>query len=154
MKIILLLILTAIGGLQVQAQYSIASSTISGGGTTASSAGGTYAIQGTIAQTDASGALAGGVLTVTGGFWPGLSLLTTAGAPSLEVEQIDPGHVRIHWLRSAAGFVLDEAVTLASPPPAVDWKPVAFPYQTNANQISVTVPFDLGQHRFYRLRRP
>lgn len=51
-------------------QYSIPWSTIDGGGGTSS--GGAYTLSGTVGQHDASGPLAGGVYTVTGGYWAGL----------------------------------------------------------------------------------
>ena len=49
--------------------YDLSWNTINGGGGT--SAGGGYALDGTIGQHDAGGPLAGGGYELTGGFWPG-----------------------------------------------------------------------------------
>ncbi|WP_395374466.1 hypothetical protein [Marinicella sp. W31] len=50
--------------------YEITKSTLNSSGGGKSSAG-TYEVQGTIAQLDASEELSGGGFSVTGGFWPG-----------------------------------------------------------------------------------
>ena len=50
--------------------YEITKSTLNSSGGGKSSAG-TYEVQGTIAQLDASEELSGGSFSVTGGFWPG-----------------------------------------------------------------------------------
>lgn len=64
-------------------QYTVNWSTIDGGGTM-SSAGGSYALSGTIGQPDASapGAMTGGSFALTGGFWVPLALPCTAFAPA------------------------------------------------------------------------
>jgi hypothetical protein len=149
----LCLILLASGGLTVHAQYTIHWSKIGGGGATTPSTGGVYAVSGTLGQHDASGALTGGVYSVTGGFWPGVTLVQTPDAPLLASELLPGGSVRIFWPLPATGFVLDQTTALASPPAATIWSQVAFPYQTNATHISITVPPGAGS-KFYRLRKP
>ena len=152
MKHISCLILLATGGFTAHAQYSIPWSKIAGGGGL-NSTGGVYAVSGTIGQPDASGALTGGVYFVTGGFWPGVTLVQTPEAPLLASELLPGGNVRIFWPLPATGFVLDQTTALASPAAAISWSPVAFPYQTNATHISITVPPGVGS-RVYRLRKP
>ena len=58
------------------------------------------------------------------------------------------------WPVPATGFVLEESVTLASPPAGTIWSPVpvATTYQTNATHIFINVPMPNGS-RFYQLRR-
>ena len=132
--------------------YSVSWSKIAAGGGL-NSTGGVYAVSGTIGQPDASGALTGGVYSVTGGFWPGVTLVQTPEAPLLASELLPGGSVRIFWPLPATGFVLDQTTALASPPAAISWSQVAFPYATNATHISITVPPGVGS-KFYRLRHP
>ena len=48
----------------------------------------------------------------------------------------------------ATGFVPAQSLTVTDV-----WTPVAFPYMTNATDISITVPLPNG-NKFYRLRKP
>ncbi len=62
--------------------YSIAWSTVDGGGH-GPITGGTFSLQGTAGQPDASGALSGGTYSVIGGYWAGLVAGTpTVGSPA------------------------------------------------------------------------
>ena len=151
MKTISILALLATGGLTAHAQYAINWSKIAGGGGL-NSTGGVYAVSGTIGQPDASGALTGGVYAVSGGFWPGVNLVQTPGAPLLAAQSLGGGNVRIFWPLPATGFVLDQTTALATSPATSVWSQVAFPYQTNATHISITVPS--AANKFYRLRKP
>ena len=153
MKNICLLALLLAGVISTRAQYSVPWSKIAGGGATTPSTGGVYAVSGTIGQPDASGALTGGVYAVSGGFWPGVNLVQTPGAPLLAAQSLGGGNVRIFWPLPATGFVLDQTTALATSPATSVWSQVAFPYQTNATQISITVPAGAG-NKFYRLRNP
>ena len=132
-------------------QYNVPWSKIAGGGGLQST-GGVYAVSGTIGQSDASGALTGGVYAVTGGFWPGVNLVQTPGAPLLAAQSLGGGNVRIFWPRPATGFVLEQTLALTNTPATSMWSQVAFPYQTNATHISITVPS--AASKFYRLRNP
>ena len=129
-------------------QYSIDWFTIDGGGGT--STGGVYSVSGTIGQPDA-GVMNGGAFSLTGGFWGIVSAVQTPGAPLLSVERTN-GAVRVFWPLPATGFVLDEAAVLTGSA-TNGWSQVAFPYVSNATQISVTVAAPAG-NRFYRLRQP
>ena len=124
--------------------YSVDWFKVAGGGGT--STGGVFAVSGTVGQPDA-GRLSGGNFSIEGGFWGIITAVQTPGAPLLSVEQVGNA-VRIYWLRPATGFVLDQSLTVTGA-----WSQVAFPYTTNATQISITVPAPAG-NKFYRLRQP
>jgi hypothetical protein len=72
-------------------------------------------------------------------------------ALKLAIEQF-AGNVHILWPLTAADFVLDEADILNASPTTA-WTQIPFPYQTNATEISVTLPLSVG-NKFYRLRKP
>jgi hypothetical protein len=120
--------------------------TIDGGGGT--STGGVYSVSGTIGQPDA-GVMSGGNYSLLGGFWGVVAAVQTPGAPLLSVIQTN-GVVTVYWPRPATGFVLEQTMSIPNPPP--NWSQVAFPYQTNATHISITVALPAG-NRFYRLRK-
>ena len=140
-----ILLFVAIAATTVSAQfYSIDWFTIDGGGGTSS--GGGYSVSGTIGQPDA-GAMSGGNYSVTGGFWSFVSAVQTLGAPVLSIEhQADT--VRVYWPNPSTGFVLDQSLSVTGA-----WSQVAFPYATNASDISIIVNVPSGI-RFYRLRKP
>ena len=116
--------------------YSIDWFTIDGGGGT--STGGVYSVSGTIGQPDA-GVMGGGSYSLVGGFWGILAAVQTPGAPLLSVERLG-GNVRVFWPLPATGFLLDQTTALTSPPAAIVWSQVPFPYSTNATHISVALP--------------
>ena len=78
-----------------QAQYSLTWNKIAGGGGTSS--GGNYQVNGTIGQPDASGALAGGGYSLTGGFWSLISSVPAAGVPSLVITPGGANTVIVSW---------------------------------------------------------
>jgi hypothetical protein len=129
--------------------FSIDWFTIDGGGGT--STGGVFSVSGTIGQPDA-GTMTNGPYSLVGGFWSVVNVIQTPGAPLLSVEQLGGGSVRVFWPLPADGFVLDQTSALVSPPAAISWSQVPFPYQTNATDISITVA--PAGTRFYRLRHP
>lgn len=124
--------------------YAIDWFTIDGGGGT--STGGVYVVSGTIGQPDA-GTLSGGSYSLAGGFWSGIGLVQTPGAPVLAIQKV-AGGTRVFWSLPATGWLLDQSLTVTGV-----WSQVSFPYVTNATAISITVPAPTG-NRFYRLRRP
>ena len=153
MKNICVLALLLAGVISARAQYSVPWSKIAGGGATTPSTGGVYAVSGTIGQPDASGALTNGAYAVSGGFWPGVNLLQTPGAPLLRAQSLAGGNVRIFWPRPATGFVLEQTLALTNAPATNAWSQVPFPYATNATEVSITVSAPAGK-KFYRLRNP
>jgi hypothetical protein len=146
MKNLCLLALLLPSGFSAHAQYTVPWSKLAGGGATTPSTGGVYAVSGTLGQSDANGVLTNGAYAVTGGFWPGVNLLQTPGAPPLTIN-FSNALARISWPLPATGFVLDQSLTVTGV-----WSQVAFPYVTNAGQVSVSVT--PSGNKFYRLRKP
>ena len=143
--IVTALCVLAVSCIAARAQnFSIDWFTIDGGGGT--STGGVYSVSGTIGQPDA-GAMSGGNYSLQGGFWGIISAVQTPGAPLLSIAR-QGSAVRVYWLTNATGFVLDQSLTVTGA-----WSQVAFPYSTNATEISITVPSPTG-NKFYRLRKP
>ena len=71
-----MLLVTALLGVgvvvaQTGGGYDLTWNTLDGGG--GSSAGGSYQLTGTLGQPDAGSALSGGVYSLSGGFWSGVS---------------------------------------------------------------------------------
>jgi len=97
--------------------------------------------------------MTGGNYSLVGGFWGIVAAIQTPGAPLLTITR-DPATaaVTVSWPKPADGWVLDETGAVTSPPSAISWSQVAFPYQTNATTILLTVPSPTG-NRFYRLRK-
>jgi hypothetical protein len=84
---------------------------IAGGG--GASAGGVYQVRGTIGQPDASGAMAGGSYSLTGGFWS-LYVVQTAGAPLLTITYAGNQAV-VSWNPSVTGWTLQTNANLSTP---------------------------------------
>ena len=126
-------------------QYSIDWSTIDGGGGT--STGGVYSVSGTIGQPDASGAMAGGNYSLTGGFWA-LYAVQTPGAPLLSIKLTTANTVMVYWLSPATGYNLQVNTNLA----ATNWVAPAESVTDNGTikYIIVNPPSD---KRFYRLNK-
>lgn len=87
--------------------YTIDWHKIAGGGGV--SAGGTYQLNATIGQPDASGAMNGGNYTVTGGFWSLVSVMQTPGAPPLYISPAG-NTVTVYW-QNVPGCTLQESVS-------------------------------------------
>ena len=139
-----LTLLVVVSGASAQS-FSIARFVIAGGG--GASAGGAFALNGTLGQHEAGPpSLIGGGFSLNGGFWSP-AIVPPPELPVLSIEHLGQD-VRIFWPLSAIGFVLDESSTIGGV-----WSPVAFPYDTNATDLSITVPAPTGS-RFYRLRKP
>ncbi len=126
-------------------QYTINWSKIAGGGVTTPSTGGVYALSGTIGQPDASGALTGGVYSVTGGFWALPVAVQTVGAPRLTIVSAAPGQATISWTPATPGFVLQETLSLA---------PSNWVNSASGAANPVAVPATSAPGKFYRLRKP
>ena len=128
--------------------YTLDWYSMDGGG--GSSAGGAYAVHGTIGQPDASPAMTGGNFSLTSGFWSIVAAIQTPGAPTLSVA-LTNGLVRVAWPRPAPDWVLEVTSTLtgASPP----WTEISPPYQSTVTHFYLIAPPANGQ-TFYRLRKP
>jgi hypothetical protein len=125
--------------------YSIDWSKIAGGG--GMSTGGTYQVSGTIGQPDATTqTLTGGNYSLTGGFWSLISVVQTAGAPTLYIGHSGNGII-ISWASSATGFALQQSSNLG----ANHWTASVYTISTNGATESITVTPPTG-NLFFRLK--
>jgi hypothetical protein len=92
-------------------QYSIDWYKIAGGGGT--STGATYQVTGTIGQHDAGGAMSGGNYSLTGGFWSLISIVQTAGAPTLTITH-SGNSVKVSWPYPSTGWTLQQNPSLST----------------------------------------
>jgi hypothetical protein len=83
-------------------QYTIDWYKVAGGGGT--STGGSYTVNGTVGQPDASGTMSGGNYSVTGGFWALVNVVQTPGAPTLYISH-SGNTVAVYW-QAVAGWNL------------------------------------------------
>lgn len=128
-------------GFRAFAQYAVDWHTMDGGGGT--SAGGAYAVSGTIGQPDA-GVLSGGDYTLAGGFWVLPMAVQQAGAPTLAIAATNAGSATISWAPATPGFVLQEAFSLS---------PANWTNSPSGTTNPVVVPATLPV-KFYRLSKP
>ncbi|MGH7950452.1 MAG: hypothetical protein ACREFE_00815 [Limisphaerales bacterium] len=125
--------------------YSIDWHKIAGGG--GASSNGQYLVSGTIGQHDASGAMSGGNYSVTGGFWSLISVVQTAGAPTLYISH-SGNTVMIYW-QNVSGWSLQQNSDLSVP---AGWSPNN-DWTTNpngTNYLNLTSP---PRNLFFRLKQ-
>jgi predicted Zn-dependent protease len=125
--------------------YSVDWYKISGGGGT--STNGQYAISGTIGQHDASGAMAGGSYSVTGGFWSLISVVQTAGLPNLVITQ-NGNTVSVSWPNTGS-YTLQQNANLAA---TSGWAPTGYQINTGNGTNSITITSPTG-NLFFRLNQ-
>jgi hypothetical protein len=125
--------------------YSIDWYKIAGGGGT--STGGVYSVSGTIGQPDASGALSGGNYSVTGGFWSLISVVPSAGAPTLTITH-SGNSVKVLWPYPSTGWTLQQNPNLAT----ASWSTSGGIANDGANNF-ITIPSPAG-NLFFRLSHP
>lgn len=138
MKPLALLLLTAA---TASAQYTIDWRSMDAGG--GSGSAGTFAMNGTLGQTDAATGAAGG-LVFLGGYW---SLLGDP-IPLLRIFRFK-GDIILAWPDPSVGFVLQATPDLT---PA-DWHDVAITPDIVEGEKQVIWGPPAGHH-FFRLRRP
>ena len=132
--------------LRAQGQsYSIDWYKIAGGG--GASAGGTYAVSGTIGQPDAGVAMNGGVYSLTGGFWSLISVVQTAGAPTLSITR-SGNTVTISWPYPSTGWTLHQNSDLTT----ANWSPSGGIANDGTNNF-ITLTSPTGK-LFFRLSNP
>lgn len=85
--------------------FALGGSTVCGGG--GQSAGGAYALAGTIGQ-PAVGAMSGGVWSLSAGFWNGIAAIQTAGGPTLLISRTATNTVTLRWPSLPAGWTLQQ----------------------------------------------
>src|SRR5881296_1933291 len=129
-----LVLIPVLAPAQSGGNFSLSWSTIDGGGGTSS--GGKYQLSGTIGQPDA-GVLSGGNFKLEGGFWSGVTVQQTSGAPTLKIKLIGGGLAVLSWPVSVTGFVLEETATVAQPN---SWSATPQSIVDTATDHTVTVP--------------
>ena len=127
--------------------YSIAWSTIDGGGGT--STGGVFTVSGTIGQPDAGGPMTGGNFSLTGGFWA-LYAVPTPGAPTLNIVNTRTNAVIVSWPSPSTGWTLQQNTNSVS---SVNWSNVVTTPTDDGTTKTVIVNPPTG-NRFYRLWKP
>jgi|GEM_PF-1304840 len=139
------LLLVSHFGLQASAQnYSIDWYKISGGG--GLSTGGVYSVGGRSGQHDTSGAMTGGNLSLTGGFWS-LFAVQTPGAPLLSIALTAANTVVVWWLAPDSGWKLHATANLLN---GSTWTQIPPPYSTSLYYVE---PAQVS-NKFYRPHKP
>ena len=147
MKKLVLLLTGLLPVLGFSQNYTIDWYKIAGGGGT--STGGTYQVNGTIGQPDASGALTGGGYSLTGGFWSIISVVQAAGVPNLVIVPNGPNSVQIRW-PATGSYTLEQNNNLAA---TADWAASGYTVSTANGTNSVTISPPRG-NVFFRLANP
>lgn len=127
-------------------QFDLLSSAIAGGG--GMSGGGQFQLSGTIGQPGA-GTLIGGTFKLEGGFWNGITLIQTSGAPLLKMKFIGGGLAIISWPVSVQGFTLEESGSAGQPGA---WSSTPQSVVDTWAEHTVTVPAN-GVVKCYRLKK-
>jgi hypothetical protein len=125
--------------------YSLERARVAAGG--GASAGGSYALRGTLGP-EAGAPLSGGGYTLTGGLQPGVGVVQTPGAPALGVTRHADGTVTVSWPRPATGWELQQG-TLLSP---AGWTASPHPVTDGATNRSITIQPPAGW-LFFRLHK-
>ena len=126
-------------------QYSIDWNKIAGGGGTSSN--GQYSLSGTIGQHDAGGPMTGGNYSLTGGFWALISVVQTAGAPTLLISH-SGNVVTVYW-QDVSGWSLQQNNNLSAP---VGWT-LNSSWTTSNGTNYLNLPPAAG-NLFFRLVQP
>lgn len=136
-----------------QAQtYSINWYKVAGGGgaSTGTNSASVYSVSGAVGQQDASGAMAGGSYSLTGGFWSIIALVQTPGAPNLSIAR-SGNSVIVSWPNTGS-YTLQQNGNLAA---SAGWAASGYPVTTNSpsgtNSITITPPTG---SLFFRLANP
>ena len=144
---VLLLVPLMLATQAVSAQnYSIDWFKISGGGGTSSN--GQYQVSGTIGQHDAGVTMTGGGYSLTGGFWSLLSVVQTAGGPTLRIFLTSTNTAVIAWPAPSTGFHLQRNTDLTT----TNWSATGAPL-TVGSEYQVVIQPPAGR-QFFRLAQP
>jgi hypothetical protein len=129
-------------------QYAIEWFKIAGGGATAPSIGGVYALSGTIGQVDTGRVTStNSSYRIESGFWA--IAIQQLGYPTLNISQSGTNAV-VSWVTTETSFILQNATDLATP---TTWTDSGLTTVTNATTNLVTVPLNPATKTFFRLRR-
>lgn len=145
LRVILFCLLTSALCLRASAQsYSIDWYKVAGGGGT--STGGVFSATGTIGQPDAGENMSGGSFSVTSGFWSLISVVQSAGSPTMTVSHLG-NTVKVSW-PSSSGFVLQQNSNLAT----TNWTTSGFTIFDDGTNKSITITSPSG-NLFFRLKQ-
>jgi hypothetical protein len=145
MKTLLLIPLLLVATAVHAQQYSIDWYKIAGGGGTSTI--GQFTVSGTIGQPDASGVMIGGTYSVSGGFWSLISVVQTAGAPTLTITH-SGNNVTISWPYPSTGWTLHQNSDLTM----ANWSPSGGIANDGTNNF-ITLTSPTGK-LFFRLSNP
>jgi len=145
MKMLILLSTLLLPSIGFAQNYSVDWYKIAGGGGT--STGGVYAVNGTIGQPDASGAITGGNYSLTGGFWALISIVQTPGAPLLTITH-SGNSVTVSWPSPSIGWTLQQNSDLTT----TSWS-TSGGISDNGTIKSITIISPTG-NLFFRLHNP
>jgi pectate lyase len=120
--------------------------TVDGGG--GRSAGGDFALSGTVGQPDA-GVLGGGEFSLRGGFWGLVAVVQTSGAPRLGMARATGGALIISWPSDSSSFVLQQNGDLGT----TNWVAPSETVMDDGTNRFITVD-PTGTNRFFRLTKP
>ena len=148
MKKIILLACLFIPAASFGQSYSIDWYKVGGGGGT--STNGAYQVTGTIGQPDASGAMSGGIYSVTGGFWSLINVVQTPGVPNLIIVRTAPNSVKVLWPDAATNtYTLQQTANLAV---GNSWAASGYTITPANGTNSITVTPPTG-NLFFRLKQ-
>jgi hypothetical protein len=120
-------------------------SVIAGGG--GKSAGGGFELSGTVGQ-PAAGNLQGAGYSLAGGFWGGVVVIQSAGAPRLSLA-LNGTNIVIFWPSDSAAFALEVTGSLSVP----NWLPASPSPQDDGTNKTVTI-LPSAAMSFFRLKKP
>ncbi len=123
------------------------SSVIAAGGASSRSADERFTLTGTIGQHTA-GLAKGGRFALENGFWHGLAVEQTPGAPTLRIRLIAGGQAVLSWPKDVDGFHLEETTAVGSGV----WNTVLTPVVDTTTEHTVTV-LAVGVIKVYRLKK-
>jgi len=132
--------------------YSIGWYKIAGGGGLSAGTNGAavYSVNGTIGQPDASGAMAGGAYSITGGFWSLISTVQTPGAPLLSIAAYGT-NVMVSWPYPSTGYYLEVTTNLNTS--AANWTVPNYQLIFNSSCNTVVFPTVSTNVLMFRLKK-
>ena len=138
----------SVPGFRAGAQsYAIDWSAIPGGGGVSTNA--QYSLAGSIGQSGAGSAMAGGNYSLTGGFWSLISVVQTPGAPTLSIAHL-ANQVIVSWPTPGTNWTLQQNSNLAA---TGGWATSGYPVSATNGTSSITISAATG-NLFFRLSQP
>jgi hypothetical protein len=132
--------------------FEMKSLVVASGGTVASSSDQRFILNGTTGQLNAAPSLqsADQRFAMEPGFWHGIQVVQTVGAPTLKVRLGPRDTLILSWPVTASGFELEETDSLGG---RLEWSLTSKDVVDTATEHTVAVP-RTGPMKLYRLRKP